>query len=253
MSNVGIFPGTNASSWQNYTPKLICANTATQPILSDPRYSLGRWVETNQGKIKFFAQITFQAADTFGAGEIYGISLPFPANRSSGGADLPIGTAFLWQGSSASPQLNMTGLCSLMDPTTPAKQGQEDSYVQTFLTECSSFGTVQMASGTTGTGITQTVTHNLGLTPSAYDIHVVPTNSPSTNPQWWYVDTITSTTFNLNIKVGNTGATQASFSWRARAWPNSSANFAVLMNYQRPWTWAAGHVIGIHGDFEARR
>ena len=120
--------------------------------------------------------------------------------------------------------------------------------MQVFLTECVSSGTAAMTSGVG----TATVTHNLGLTPAAYDIHVVPTNTPSTNAQWWSVQNITSTTFDIVVKATST-TTPATFAWQARAWPNSSVQFGVLMNYQRPWLWAATHSIGISGEYEARR
>lgn len=58
-----------------------------------------------------------------------------------------------------------------------------------------------------------TVTHGAGYTPAAQDIIVVPTNSPTNDPGWWWVDTIGGTTFKINVRAVP-GASTATFSWR---------------------------------------
>lgn len=249
-------PGLNASGWQNYRPLLrgfsFLGGGITQPILSDERNSIGRYTITNQGFVKGQAQITFAAADALGSGEtVWGIRLPFPANRSSGGADLPIGTAFLWQGSAANPQLNLIGQVTLMDPLEPAgSQGREDSFVQVFLSKLISFGSVTFGSAS----LTSTVTHGLasGYTPNAYDIKLTLTNTPSTNPQWISAQNIGATTFDIVLRASAT-TTPATVAWKIESEPNNSSGFALLMNSQKPWAWAAGHSIGINFEYEARR
>lgn len=70
-------------------------------------------------------------------------------------------------------------------------------------------GTATITSGNT----TVTVTHGAGVTPNAQDIVVCPTNSPTNDPGHWWVDTIGSSTFKINVRT-NPGASGASFAWR---------------------------------------
>jgi hypothetical protein len=57
-----------------------------------------------------------------------------------------------------------------------------------------------------------TVTHNMGFTPHASEIYIVPTNNLGSASHWW-VDTITSTQFNINTD-SDPGVTTATFAWR---------------------------------------
>lgn len=262
MTNVGIIPGLQPSAGQDFVPKLVgFGGSPTQTIIKDTRRAVGRYIINNQGLVVYSGSITFASGDTIGSGEnIWGISLPFPANRSSGGADLPIGSAFLWQGSASNPQLVLTGLTSLMDPVAigGGSQGAQDYYFQTFLTEIIAFGTGAFTSGATTCTIDASAQLGTTFTPNAYDLHIVPTNVPSTNAQWLSVQNINSGTnagtgkFDVVIKASAT-TTPVQFAWRARAWPNTSATFAVLMNSQRPWAWANGHSIGWRVQYEAKR
>lgn len=72
-----------------------------------------------------------------------------------------------------------------------------------------SSGTATIASGNTSIA----VTHSLPSTPSAYDIHVVPTNSPTNDPGWWWISSVGGTTFTINVRAAP-GASTATFSWR---------------------------------------
>lgn len=70
-------------------------------------------------------------------------------------------------------------------------------------------GTATVATGTTSF----TVTHGAGYTPVVQDISVCPTNNPTNDPGWFWVDTITSTQFNINVR-SDPGASGAIFAWR---------------------------------------
>lgn len=59
-----------------------------------------------------------------------------------------------------------------------------------------------------------TVTHNLPYTPAVTDITVTPTNNPTNDPGNFWIDTITATQFNINVRAVP-GASTATFAWRA--------------------------------------
>jgi hypothetical protein len=77
------------------------------------------------------------------------------------------------------------------------------------LTSTASSGTATIVTATTSI----TVTHGAGYTPSAQDIMLCPTNSPTNPPGWFWADTITSTQFTINV-AADPGASGASFGWR---------------------------------------
>ena len=70
-------------------------------------------------------------------------------------------------------------------------------------------GTASITSGTTSV----TVAHGLDFTPTADQISVCPTNSPTSAPGWFWVDTITSTDFNINV-TSDPSTSGADFAWR---------------------------------------
>jgi hypothetical protein len=72
-----------------------------------------------------------------------------------------------------------------------------------------SSGTATITSGNTAI----TVTHGAGYTPSANDIVVTPTNNPTNDPGNFWIDTIGSTTFAINVRA-NPGTSGAIFAWR---------------------------------------
>ncbi len=253
MSNNGVLAGQRRSGYQTHDVRLrgfISSGTPTQPSLGSS-VTVARWARKPNGLIHYYGQITFASDATFGSGEtVWGLSLPVLANRSSGGADLPIGSGFAWQGSAANPSVNMTMVATLMDPLSGGggAQTQEDSWAQFFCPYLLSWGTGTIASGSTAT----TITHNLGNTPVAYDIHIRPTNNTTNNPGHIYVDTLGATTFAVNCKA-NPGASGLSFSWKARVEPNGSTTFDLLAARNKPWTWAATHILGWNLTYEARR
>jgi hypothetical protein len=258
MPNEGVLDGLGPSLWRQYRPTIRGFSSAgtgiTDPNLSDATIFAQYWT-SGQGRVLYQGSIQFGTAG-FGSGEsVWGVSLPVPANRSSGGADLPIGNAWAWQGSSANPQLNMQMIPTLMDPLKPGgDQGQEDSFVQFFLPYMISYGTGTIATSATAT----TVTHNLGTTPAAYDIQITATNSPSTTPKIVYVTNVTDTTFDVNV-VSSSATIGLTFAWKARCEPHSPPSppaeraFSLLANHLRPWTWAATHVLAWQVEYEARR
>ena len=72
-------------------------------------------------------------------------------------------------------------------------------------------GTGTITSGNTSV----TVSHGLDFTPVAADIQVTMTNNPTADPGNVYVDTITSTQFNINVRT-DPSTSGAIFSWAAR-------------------------------------
>jgi hypothetical protein len=71
-------------------------------------------------------------------------------------------------------------------------------------------GTAVVASGTT----TIVVTHGLSYTPSLQEITVQRTNNGGTSTKWW-ISTVTSTQFTINVDV-DPGVTTAAFVWAVR-------------------------------------
>ncbi len=72
---------------------------------------------------------------------------------------------------------------------------------------------VQVARGTSSVGnMATTVTHSLGVVPDASDISIVFTEGSSGAMEHWFIDTITSTQFNINTS-GNPGE-QVDFAWK---------------------------------------
>lgn len=197
-----------------------------------------KFLDLGNGLILFKFWFIFDANTVFGTGEhIWAVRLPIPANRASGGADLTDGTCLAWQGAAANPQLTMALRPSLMDPMLyGGNQGMEDYFIQFFCPYLLSMGTGSIASASTST----TVTHNLGSTPSAFDIQIMPTATTTTNPGVIYINNIGPTTFQVNTKTAP-GAGGLSFAWKARMEPNGTTLLDVLANHTRPWLWAAGH------------
>lgn len=72
-----------------------------------------------------------------------------------------------------------------------------------------------MGTATIPSGATKliTVTHNLPFTPAVNDIIVVPTNNPTNDPGNFWIDTFTSTQFNINCRA-DPGVGGATFAWR---------------------------------------
>lgn len=70
-------------------------------------------------------------------------------------------------------------------------------------------GTATVASGTTSIS----VTHGAGYTPVAADLVVTPTNNPTNDPGWFWINNVGATTFDINVR-NDPGSGGATFSWR---------------------------------------
>lgn len=259
MSNKGALGGVSAQTWRNYEPLWLNTNVSgnpTMPAIGNGTLQ-GRYLKLTGGLVVAQVNVGFGSTTTYGNGDSFIFGLPFPANRwsanllNSSTADLPIGTALAWQGGSASPTFTMPLIPTLADPLAGYNlQTNEDNFFFLFNQHLLSAGTGSITNATPAT-----ITHALGVTPQAYDIHVTPTaiTSASTNPRQIYVDTITSTQFNVNTQTALGSGKTLSFSWKCRAEPNNtSSNLPQLVNYQRPWTHASGHGLYCQVVYEAR-
>ena len=70
-------------------------------------------------------------------------------------------------------------------------------------------GSATVASGTTSIS----VTHGAGYTPVAADLVVTPTNNPTNDPGWFWINNVGATTFDINVR-NDPGSGGATFSWR---------------------------------------
>ena len=275
--NDGLLDGLVTTGPQTFTPvgspiqAFKTGGSPTQPTMGASilraMYSLdGDGFCTYQGEIQFGTGFVPGAAvggvvNTAFDDEVWGFRLPVPALRSLGGADLPIGRG--WASGGTVNNRNQGTRITLMDPLAPdGLFGNEDYYCQMFIQNLLSSGTSgETNSPAFGSGATSvTITHGLGHTPNPLDIHVTWTNKPSTAPADWWVDTVTSTTFKLNLGASST-TTRATYAWKINALPNASANFDLLLNSARPfgilsgntYAWLPGMIIGWDVTYQVRR
>lgn len=264
MSNRGILAGATSPGWRTYVPLWRSANFSgsaptTLPDLGNGT-AIGRYLRFPSGLVIAQLSLTFGSTTAFGsAADFYQFGLPYPGSRSNSAADLPIGNGFATQGNSASPQITQMVIPTLADPASTGQGGRtdEDNWAQGFCQRLIATGVSGDANSPAFTsGATSvTVTHGLGATggyvPSIYDIDVVATNSPSTNPRAIYVNTITATTFQINVGASST-TTPLTYAWKIRAEPNNSGP-GILVGPSAPWVWASGHSIALQCMYEARR
>ena len=78
-----------------------------------------------------------------------------------------------------------------------------------FVTEAKGTGTIN--SGSTSV----VITHGLSYTPTAGDLTITFTNNPTNNPGNWWISSITSTQFTVNVR-SDPGASTLTFNWAAR-------------------------------------
>lgn len=232
--------------------------TPTQPALGSATIS-ATWSRDALGLVRYSGIITFASDTTFGSGDrLWGVRLPWPANRSTNGADLPIGTAYVAEGASDSPRWTQLLVPTLLDPvnsdlttlTTGAYVNDEqDRWMQFFTAKGGvASGTATIAQGTSSI----TVNHGLPFAPQAYDIQIMPTGSPTTAPRIFYVNGITSTQFVVNTGVSLTTGTLP-FSWKAVVEPDSGTTYSLLFGSKKPWTLASGHSLAWSVVYEGRR
>lgn len=254
MTNRGVYSGVKRGGWQDFAPEIRSfaqSGTPVSPVLGNAQ-TYARWLRRPSGLIVYQGGITFGSTTTFGSStQVWGVNLPYPANRSSGGADLPIGTAWCWKGASANPSTNVNLVPTLMDPLVAGggSGSNEDNYMQFFLPYLIDQGTATILSGTTSV----VVAHNLSSwTATASDIQLTPTATTSNNPGILFADTFTATGFTVNCKA-NPGASNLAFAWKLRGEPNQSSAFDLLVNQNRPYVHASGHLLAWQVAYEGRR
>lgn len=98
-------------------------------------------------------------------------------------------------------EVNGNGIANMGGQTSPYIR-----YNNGWTTENNNWGVI--VSGATST----TISHGLSVTPAAEDIAVVGANNPTNDPGHVWVDTITSTQFNVNCK-SDPGASGFAFGW----------------------------------------
>jgi hypothetical protein len=255
MSNLGTLTGAQQPGYFDYQPDLVAfsfTGAPTQPVLADGT-AWGRAFVKPSGLVHAFGAITFGSSSTYGASDtVWGIKLPVPANRSSSGADIPIGSAWTRKALSDDPCPTMSLVPTLMDPVNLANRTAEDYFMQLFCPYLLAYGTGTITA-TTG----NTITHNLGnaatgYIPSAFDVHAIGTETPTANAGAIGVESTSATQVSFAVKT-DPGLSDLDFSWKIKSEPNASAEFALLVSYGHPWRQASGHVIGWNVEYEARR
>jgi len=261
VANRGLLRGLGIEGWKFYDPAWYSTVQPGSPAPTQPAIGngtiRGRYTRTPAGVCIAQVQLIAGSTTSFGTGDAYILGLPKPGNRWTAAlglstADIPIGTGLAWQGTAANPSLTMPLIPTLADPLTPLNlQTNEDYFAHLFIQQSIAYGTGSILSGTTSV----TVTAPLGQSASAYDIRVVPTATTSNNPGILYVDSISysnpNLSFNVNVRT-NPGASNLPFAYKVRAEPESTVNFAQLLNYQRPWTMASGHGLFAQFVYESR-
>jgi hypothetical protein len=255
--NRGVLSGLSQDAgWKLYQPNepilraFHQSAAPTQPLLGAATVNAHYFYDRTTGNVKYQGYIQFASDTTFGSSDqVWGVRLPVPAYRVLGGADLPIGNGWAWQGSAGNRNVPLRA--TLLDPLVPdGNRTNEDYYLQFFLPWMIATGSGTITSPATST----TITHGLGSTPAAYDITLTPTASTTSSIVMYYVNTITSTQFNVNVR-SDPGASGFNFNWRALALPNNSSTFDLLVNSARPFGsgWASGYVLGWNVEYQARR
>lgn len=267
MSNRGVYPGLTPDTWRDYEPRLVATVTSgttlpTEPSLGSDGTAMGRYMQLPGGFIIAQAHLVFgTAANGATAGgspnpsHAWMVSLPRPANRwtaiTGANADLPIGTGLLRTDPSGTQALTMPCIPTLADPFVPhAWQQGQDEYAQLFCAHSLETGTASIS----GTATSTTVTHHLGITPTASDV-VCNISSLTGSPaaiRNVYLTNFTSTTFDINVQVAPGGTTAVNFTWKIRAEPNSSATVTPLVNHGRPWAWGERAEIKLQMIYEAQ-
>lgn len=261
MSNRGVLPGLDDARWKDYQPEWKATNfgtggaVTTQPDVGNGTLT-GRFIRHPSGIVVANIVLVGGSTTVWGStADFYIWKLPVTASRSNSGADLPIGSGYVTQGTGGSTQWTQPVVPTLADPGSTSqgfcRQSDEDNWIQGFANRaCIAAGTFSISTGSTST----TITHNAGVTsgfvPSAYDFIITPTNSASTNPKSIYVDTITATQANINVGASSatTGQTGA---WKIRGEPNSTGG--ILVQPGMPFAGAEGTVFGFQCIYEARR
>jgi hypothetical protein len=188
---LGVLAGTRVLDWVPCDTELrgfVVSGSAPSTQPSNPTgTNFAKYLDLGNGLILFKFHFVFDANSVFGTGEhIWAVRLPVPANRASGGADLTDGTALAWQGSAANPQL-CDGVAAVVDgPDAVRRQSRDGGLLHPVLLPAPDGDGHRLDQPTTRPA--RPITHNVGSTPSAFDINVVPTATTGTNPGIIYVN-----------------------------------------------------------------
>lgn len=258
MSNLGTLSGEAQPGYLDFDPSITAFKVAaapTQPTLGNGN-AWGRYFVKPSGLCHYYGAVEFGSTSTYGANDsVWAFRLPVPANRSSGGADIPIGAAWTRKALTDDPCPTMSLIPTLMDPIQGGFQGAhtaEDYYLQLFVPYMLSYGTGTITA-TTGNLVTHVLGNAAsGYTPHAYDVHAIGTETPSSNTGAITVGATSTTQITFEVKA-DPGASDFDFAWKVRSEPNSGVEFSLLLSYGHPWQFASGHVIGWNVEYEARR
>lgn len=260
--NRGSLLGSTQPQIQFYEPTMICAansGTPTHPSLTrvdGHSYQFGRFVQLSPSLVYVEIQLQFLGAQAdstgaVGSGGVYCISLPpeFPLKRTNPGqierTPLSPGTgmSYLSFGSASVPDVNVECVPVAADPWATLN-GQEDSYFSAMVP----YG-VEWGSNSIGAALTvSTINHPLGYAFNAYDVDTVTFKATSTQAiQHPYIDTITTTQFNVNVRqIPSTNG--VNFDYKVRAEP-ATGQAGALMSPTMPWDWTKVTSITPFGNF----
>jgi hypothetical protein len=261
MTVKGIRSGVSRGVWRNYDPMLFGTNVSGTPTMPDLGNGTlrGRYLDHPSGLVVAQVELVLGSSSSLGNGDALIIGLPKPANRwtanlsNNATADLPIGTAQGFKGGVSAPTLTMPFMPTLADPLAGINlQTNEDNFAHFFCAHSISRGTGAVISGT---NTFVDVTHDLGMTPVASDIHVQPVSRSGTpaSPRAVYIDNITATNFRINVVTAPGAGTSITFDWKIRAEPNNSGvNLPQLVSYRRPWVWGSTDCLKAQFVYEPR-
>ena len=261
MSNRGTIPGASKDGWRDYTPEWVGlvhsggTDPSVQPSIGNGSIR-GRYNVLPNGLVIVKFALLIGSTTTLGTGdELWAFGLPLPIYRWQGSALNPVGDGIAWQGASASPSFTVPVKPSYLNDAVFSPfgvgQGRNDYYFGFHCGQAKKTGTGSIAGSNTST----TITHGLGYTPSAWDIQIVGTGltSGSTWQGTPWIDTITSTQFNVNLPVAPGTSKTWSFSWKADAVPGSGSEFnPEMLGSTKPFAWASGNQLGATLIYEAR-
>jgi hypothetical protein len=236
VTNLGLIAGDRRGTWVNFEPPIQAAGngTVTQPGTVASTTSRCRHLFLPPGLVIAQYQVGLGLGASPGAGDAYVLELPYRARRMNPlGYPHVIGQCMPYKTVTATPPETFA-VATLADPWL-SLGGAEDRYCQFYIQNITGGGTGTWASGTA----TTTVTHGLGIAPSAYDIEFNVTNmSPASgvDAMFYVIDNITTTTFDVSTPhLQNLSSVNATYFWRVRTEPRSGTTGSWLVGPNRPW------------------
>lgn len=214
MTNKGLLADEGVDAWTYTTLDLkavAASGTPTDPTLStlgDPQYNWCRYtIDPSTGTC--VAQYQFQTIDAAasqfdpGTGDAWVFRLPVPARRL--GVGVPIGTAMAYR-SFNPPLTNIKCVPQLADESWPQLRSDPDSWFQVAVPYGTYIPPTATITGTSGSGESVTLAHEMPFTPKAYDFEVVSvTPGPTAGGAPFSIEGINSTQYTViafNITAG---------------------------------------------------